>query len=166
VATRGFTLVEMMVGLAVLALLAALAAPGFGDYLRDCRRAATVNAIAHALHAARELAGSIGEPVELCASHDGTGCSGGLDWRGSLLLRAVSGDTLRVLPLPRADAGLSVRSNRRAIRVAPLEPSATTATLTVCDDRGAPAARAVIVSRSGRPRIAAEDPSGRALTCT
>lgn len=166
-AAKGFTLIEMSVAMAVVALLGLLATPTLRDYLRDCRRAATVNGLAHAAHTARALAGSIGLPVELCATVDGLDCRGGTDWTGHLLLRAAGGPggPLRVLPLASVASRQSVRSNRDVIRFAPLVPSATTATLTVCDDRGPAAAAAVIVSRSGRPRIAYRDASGRALVC-
>jgi type IV fimbrial biogenesis protein FimT len=166
-APKGFTLLEMLTALAVLTLVGLLAAPSMRDYLRDCQRAATVNAIAHAVHTARALAGSIGQSVELCATSDGRACAGGTEWTGSLLLRAPAIDSgpLRVVPLSLGRSGQSLRSNREVLRFAPLVPSATTATLTVCDDRGSPAAAAVIVSRTGRPRIADRDASGRRLAC-
>ena len=164
---RGFTLLEMLVALAVLALVGLLATPSLRDYLRDCQRAATVNAIAHAVHTARALAGSTGLSVELCATTDGRDCAGGTLWTGNLLLRTSASEPgpLRVVPLSLGRSRQSLRSNREVLRFAPLTPSATTATLTVCDDRGPPAAAAVIVSRTGRPRIADRDASGRRLAC-
>ncbi|MBS1200368.1 MAG: hypothetical protein H6R27_1046 [Proteobacteria bacterium] len=164
---KGFTFIEMLVAMAVMATLGLLATPSLRDYLRDCRRAATVNAVAHAVYTARALAGALGQSVELCASTDGRNCGGGTDWTGSLLLRApASGSApLRVVPLSLDRSRQSLRSNREVLRFAPLAPSATTATLIVCDDRGSPAAAAVIVSRTGRPRIADRDASGRRLTC-
>jgi type IV fimbrial biogenesis protein FimT len=156
----------MSVALALLALLAVLAGPGLRGYLQDCRRTATVNALTHAVHAARRLAGVRGLPVELCPSTDGIDCSGALDWRGDLLLRTgTDGAALRVIALSLDGAHQTVRGNRPLLRFAPLAPSATTATLTVCDDRGPRAATAVIVSRSGRPRVAGRDASGRPLVC-
>jgi len=40
-----------------------------------------------------------------------------------------------------------------------------TASFTFCDERGPRAARAVIISQTGRPRVAASDASGDPLTC-
>jgi type IV fimbrial biogenesis protein FimT len=164
---KGFTLLEMLVALAVLALVGLLATPSLRDYLRDCQRAATVNAIAHAVHTARALAGSTGQSVELCATTDGRDCAEGTEWTGSLLLRTSASESgpLRVVPLSLGRSRQSLRCNREVLRFAPLVPSATTATLTVCDDRGSLAAMAVIVSRTGRPRIADRDASGRRLAC-
>ena len=41
----------------------------------------------------------------------------------------------------------------------------TNGTTVFCDVRGTPAARAVIVSYTGRPRVAARDADGRPLRC-
>ncbi len=59
----------------------------------------------------------------------------------------------------------SIHSNRSTISFEGGSGFATPATLTVCDRRGARAARAVIVSRSGRPRTSDRDGSDGALTC-
>lgn len=166
-ADRGFTLVEVLVALALLALLALLSAPGLRDYLRNCQRTATVNAIVHGIHSARRLAAVAGQAVELCPSTDGIRCSERLDWRGSLLLRhATDTDTtLRVIPLSSANSPQAIHANRTSLRFAPLMPSASTATVTVCDERGSAAAAAVIISRSGRPRVASRGASGQPLEC-
>jgi type IV fimbrial biogenesis protein FimT len=172
VAARGFTLVELLVALALLAILATLAAPALGEYLKNCRRAATVNALAHAVHAARTLSAAQGRAVRLCPSTNAFACTGGRDWSGPLLIEPEAPEDptsdagpSRVVQIA-ADGSLqSVRSNREFIRFAPLAVAATTATLTICDDRGAPAARAVIISRVGRPRVSSRDASGRPLEC-
>jgi len=171
VSNRGFTLIEMMLGLAVLAVLALAALPGLRGYLQDCRRTATVNALAHAVHSARQLAGVLGRNVVLCPTRDGADCSGALDWSGLLVLRTDEAAAFDPEPAPRfirlavERSQQSVRSNRDAIRFTPLTPAASTATLTVCDARGPRSARAVIVSRSGRPRISDRDAAGRFLVC-
>jgi type IV fimbrial biogenesis protein FimT len=172
VAARGFTLVELLVAMALLATLATLAAPGFGEYLRNCRRAVTVNALSHAVHAARALAAARGDAVRLCTSTDSSACNATRDWSASLLIEADAPDgaevvhsPLRVIQLEAEKSRQTVRSNRDHFLFTPLVSSATTGTITVCDDRGSRAARAVIVSRTGRPRISDRDASGRALVC-
>ncbi len=171
-AARGFTLVELLVAMALLATLATLAAPGFGEYLRNCRRAATVNALSHAVHAARTQAAVRGGAVRLCTSTGSNACNATRDWSASLLIEADAPDgaevvhsPLRVIQLAAEKSRQTVRSNRDHFLFTPLVSSATTGTITVCDDRGSRAARAVIVSRTGRPRISDRDASGRALVC-
>ena len=166
--TPGFTLAELLVALAVAALLAALAAPAFAGYLRDLQQAAVLNALAHAVHGARSMGVAAGQPVALCGSSDGQDCSGSDDWSAGLLLKPLRtgrGPDLRFTPLGRRVGKLSVRANRTVIEFRPLDRFATPATVTVCDDRGSAAARALILSRTGRLRVSDRDPSGRPLAC-
>lgn len=158
--------------LGVLSVAALVAAPALGEYLRDIRRTATLNLLAHAVHTARSAAAALGVRATLCGTLDGASCSQSGDWGDTLLVLPASpagadgpAAPVRVLRLDAARARQTVRSNRPAIELAPLSPSATTATVTVCDDRGAHAARALIVSRTGRPRLSDRDASGRLLAC-
>lgn len=164
---RGFTLVELSVALFLLAVFATVAVPGMREFVRDTQQSAAINGLLHAVHTARRLAAASGRRVELCATQDGRDCSGSPYWDGDLLLRTQSaaGVPPRVIPSPSRYGTLSVRANRSAVAFTPLNPAATTATITVCDDRGPRAAAAVIISRAGRPRLSRLDPSGRPLAC-
>lgn len=167
---QGITLTEIAIAVGILAAASLAAAPAFGEYLRDCRRAATLNALAHAMHTARSAAALHGTRARLCATRDGRSCSPGRDWGEAVLiipdaLPGVEPGPAQVVHLGAHRARQSVRSNRDAIEFQPLAPAATTATVTVCDDRGPLQARALIVSRTGRPRISDRDASGRLLVC-
>jgi type IV fimbrial biogenesis protein FimT len=167
----GLTLVEMLVVVALLAAAATLAAPAFGELLRDTRRAAALTALSHTLHAARTAAATSGRSIRVCGTRDGRSCSGETRWDPALLQRpaaATGGEAAalsRVIALPAGRGAPTVRANRAFIDFAPLAPSASTATITVCDDRGPPAARALIVSRTGRLRVSERSASGEPLTC-
>jgi type IV fimbrial biogenesis protein FimT len=169
--TKGLTLVEMMVVLALLAVGATLAAPAFGGLLRDTRRAAALTTLSHSLHAARTAAAASGRSIRVCGTRDGRSCSGETRWGPELLQRPAVEDggeaaaLRRIVALPAGRGAPAIRSNRAFIEFAPLAPAATTATITVCDDRGAVAARALIVSRTGRLRVSERSASGEPLTC-
>lgn len=170
--SHGLTLLELLACIAIAAIVAAMAAPGFGEYLGNARRTATVNALLHAIHAARAAAAARGTPEVLCGTDDLRSCSGRTDWtRGALQWSdPVPGVEALDTPPPRvlqfdANGRQQVRSNRAEIRFQPRSAAATTATITVCDDRGARAARAIVVSRTGRPRVSDRDGSGAVLAC-
>lgn len=164
---RGFTLFELLLALALVAALATTAVPALREFIRDCERAAAVNGLLHAIHSGRRLAAVSGRHVDLCPTQDGLDCTGDAPWAGDLLLRPRPGGDLepRVLPPPGHRASRTIRANRDALTFSPLRPAATTATFTLCDDRGPRAAVAVVVSRSGRPRVTRHDASGRPLAC-
>jgi type IV fimbrial biogenesis protein FimT len=62
------------------------------------------------------------------------------------------------------DAG-HISSNRTTLSFRAFGQSGVTATVVFCDRRGPPRAKAVIISQTGRPRIATRDASGGALAC-
>jgi len=164
---RGFSLIELLLALGLAAALALAGVPALREFIRDCERSAAVNGLLHAIHTARRLAALSGRQVDLCPTLDGQACSGERLWEGDLLLQPHPGGDLvqRVLPSLARHPPQSIRSNRAALTFSPLSPAATTATFTVCDDRGSRSAVAVIVSRSGRPRVAQRDASGNPLAC-
>lgn len=162
---RGFTLVELLATLTLAAILAAIGWPSFAAWLLDNRREAAVATSMHAVHAARQFAATRGEAIWLCGTSDEAQCSGGLNWSSGMLVVNEVGTVHRSLPLSRSVRELTVRSNRPVISFEPGTSFASPATLTICDRRGGGFARAVIVSRSGRPRVSDRDASNRILQC-
>ncbi len=162
---HGLTFTELLVVLALAALIVGFAVPGFRGMLLDGRRAAAVTTALHAMHFARQLAAIRGETMRLCGSRDESRCSDRMDWSWGLLVIDEAGRPLRSLRPASASRPPDIRSNRSAIQFEAGSGFATPATLIVCDRRGAGAARAIIVSRSGRPRVSERDAGGGPLTC-
>jgi type IV fimbrial biogenesis protein FimT len=161
---HGHTLTEVLAVLALVAILAGAAIPTFAGLLLDSRRDATLLAALHAVHTARQLAALRGEEVELCGSADHQSCSGTGDWSSGMLIRSA-GEPERSLQIQGAAGGPRLRSNRPTIGFEAGTSFASPATLSICDRRGPTAARAVIISRSGRPRVSDRDASERPLRC-
>lgn len=99
--SAGFTLVEAMVTLAVVAIVAVMAVPSFRDYATRTALRAQVSDLAGAIRLARSEAIKRGRTVVLCRTDDplaaSPACASGSDWAGGWVMR--QGDQpIRVQP--------------------------------------------------------------------
>lgn len=77
---RGFTLIELMVTIAVLAIVVSIAGPSFTSMINNNRSAAVGEELAGAFNYARSEAVKRGDRVSICASSDGATCSAAGTW--------------------------------------------------------------------------------------
>lgn len=71
---QGFTLVELMVTIAVLGVIAAIAIPSFGEMIDSSRRATIAGELATDFSLARTEAARRAKRVTVCVSSDGATC--------------------------------------------------------------------------------------------
>lgn len=84
---RGFTLIELMVTLVVLAVLTLIAVPNFRDTMRRSRVSSASNALLADLAYARSEAVSRGNYVSVCPGNaEGSGCQDGQAYEGGWLV--------------------------------------------------------------------------------
>lgn len=76
----GYTLIELLVTLAVASILIAAATPSLAAFFRINRLAGATNEMVLSLQLARAEAARRGRPVSLCRSVNGTSCAGGTAW--------------------------------------------------------------------------------------
>lgn len=96
----GLTLLELMVGISVLAIILSIGVPGFQSIMQSSRATSIANDLLGHLQLARSEAVRRAQTVTLCPSSDGENCDGS-DWEvGWLLLADPSGvnEALRVSP--------------------------------------------------------------------
>src|SRR5688572_29174195 len=77
---RGFTLMELMFAIAILAILLGLGVPGFRQIIENNRLITQNNEVVTALNLARSEALRLAGDVTMCASADGESCSEETDW--------------------------------------------------------------------------------------
>jgi prepilin-type N-terminal cleavage/methylation domain-containing protein len=78
--TAGFTLLELMISIALIGILLALAGPSFRDFTSSNRVTAANNDLITAFNLARGEASRRSTPVTICASADGTTCGDATNW--------------------------------------------------------------------------------------
>jgi type IV fimbrial biogenesis protein FimT len=90
----GFTLIELMIVMAVLVILIMLAAPSMGNLVRDQRVKTAAGDVYAALIFARSEALKRNQFVAACSKNaDGTGCEGSTDWaRGWIVFLDADGN--------------------------------------------------------------------------
>ena len=77
---RGFTLIELMVALAVAVIITTIAVPGFRTMIQNNRASTQANELLTALMLARAEAVKRGAPVSVCASANQSTCAGSTNW--------------------------------------------------------------------------------------
>lgn len=169
----GYTLIELVITLGLLATTLGWGVPSLRVFLRDAARTREVNQFIQAVYLARSEAIKRNGVVSLCPSRDATSCAPSALWStGWLVFVNLDRDSPAVRdagePLLRLyepwDAG-HITANRSTLSFRPFGQMGVTATVTFCDDRGSRAARAVIISQTGRPRISSRNASNKALSC-
>jgi type IV fimbrial biogenesis protein FimT len=141
---RGFTLIEMMMTFAVIAILATLAVPSFNEAMLSSRLNTFANNFVASAQLARSEAIKRNTPVTLSASAGG--------WRNGWVVSAGGTVVHTQAPLP---AGYRLSGNVASINFQPTGVGATAANLTLC--RAAPTVgtqqRVITVSATGRPGV-------------
>lgn len=157
----GFTLLELLITVSIVAILIAVTAPSFVDSVRQSQRSATLSDIAKAVDLARVEAASRSETILLCSSEDGAVCSGDASWeQGFAIITAVGGDVLHLWGASSGNVTLRTQHFDVADRVifAPDGTVTASGTFTVCDETGAREASGLVVNVSGLTRLSVDGP--------
>jgi len=177
---KGFTLVELMIVLAVITIAMGTGTPSFTRLIQDNRQTSLGNQFLSAINFSRNSAITKRQFVTVCASSNSISCDT-TSWQDGWIV-FIDTDSDRVLDseeeiLRRQENFSTEHSLRRAdvssptlalgsIQFLPSGFVTSTANFTLCDSRGASFARGINLNLSGQARVdKGVDPNGDDLEC-
>jgi type IV fimbrial biogenesis protein FimT len=160
----GLTLIELMITVAIVAILIGISVPSFASLGTNQRMSAATHTVMASFNDARMRALASNSQVVLCPSTDGTTCTGGLSWEKGWIIYDDANRNRKLDPTETVSArfelpeGLTASTTigRPQLMFKPDGGAwGNPLTLTICDTSGSDAeGRAVVVSNAGRARTA------------
>ncbi len=171
--SHGYSLYELVMTVGAMALVLSLGVPSFGRIVTEHRLRVGVDTLFHAIHLARKESIVRRREVTLCPSADGENCLSSFDWSAGFIMfvnrdRDSPAERDPGEPLIRQYSTSShnqVVANRRSFSFRTTALRATNGTFILCDKARRGAARALIVSYTGRPRVSLVERFGKPRQC-
>jgi type IV fimbrial biogenesis protein FimT len=169
----GYSLYELVMTLGLVAVVLTLGIPSFSKITADHRLRTEVNALFHNVHLARKESLTRRRAVTLCPSLDGLSCGPANGWSAGWI-RFVNTDRDQppvrdpgeaILLYHEVSAASRIEANRPAFTLRGTRLRATNGTLIVCDRNNQADPRALVISHTGRPRVARSDYHGQPYAC-
>lgn len=149
---NGFTLIELMVVIAIVAILSSIGYPSFRELMLNNRMTSDANALQGALQFARSEAATQRRTMTVCPSTDGATCNSD-DWNNDIIIRATNGAIVRVLP---ALEDLTLLDDGTPSITYEFDGTSNAGgELRICDERGDADSRTILVNGAGQSRIRA-----------
>jgi type IV fimbrial biogenesis protein FimT len=170
---NGYSLYELIMTLGLAGLILTLGLPSFSNIVANQRLRTEVDAVFHAIHLARQESIVRRRVVSICPTLDGQLCTSDLDWSVGWMTfvnidrdwPAIRDPDEPVLRTFKVNPASRILANRRSFSLRSTDLRATNGTLVFCDRAGRAKPRALVVSYTGRPRVAYKDRRGRDYQC-
>lgn len=167
---NGFTIIELMITITIIAIVVAIGAPNFQATIQNNRLASQTNTLISAINYARSEAVKRGDAtITMCGSSDQASCNTA-DWESGWLIFTDSDGDSEVdtgETILRMDGVLGGENTLRTsgfpstdnVKFTSSGMVASTGTFTLCDTRGNAEARALVLNLSGQVRTATDEDS-------
>lgn len=162
---HGFTLIELMVTLAIAAILLTMGVPSFVTLIKDNRLTAQVNEFVASVNYARSEAIKRGLSIRVCSSSNGASCNGGTNWaQGWIVWIDLNGNgnfnNGNAESLQRIEgistSGMTFTSGQSEYIFGPRGTSNVIGTFTLCDDRTGENGKQISIGLVGRVTLDAD----------
>jgi type IV fimbrial biogenesis protein FimT len=172
----GFTLIELIITLAIALILFSIVIPAFRSLTVKNLQTSEINIIVRHFHLARSLAITRETHHIVCPSRDGENCAHPTDWNHGHILFEDSNkngsrdhnEPLEVVYKPLQGAGIGIettKDDRYVVYHGDGYPSSYNLILKFCDTENRIPPKAVIVSNLGRVRVSETHWDGRPVIC-
>lgn len=144
--TRGFTMVELLITLAVSAILLSIAVPSFTDMVQNNRLTTQANQFIIALNYARSEAVKRAATIDVIA----TNATSANEWGGGWKVAINGGADLKIFPALDGSSVLDSPSGISSFQYQANGRATVTENFTLCDDRSGETGRQISISTTGR----------------
>ncbi len=159
---KGFTLLELVTTLSIVAIFALVALPNMTEFIKNERLTTQINSLVASLQRARSEAVTRHVPVVLCSSNNGSGCTGSAWQNGWILFvdpnnsgTLDAGEQILLVNNPLdGNTRLINSSNTYVISYDSrgFTPNLAS-TFSLCDTRGASHGKAISITNTGRVSV-------------
>ncbi|MBT8093075.1 MAG: GspH/FimT family pseudopilin [Gammaproteobacteria bacterium] len=175
---KGFTLVELIVTVGLMALMLSMAMPSMGIFLSKSRQAGAINDFFASVRMARSTAIEANTDVTICPSASGRNCED-VEWHeGWIVFKDLDGNQVvdeddTIVRIYHQAEGIAIHPSqtedflryRPNGRLVHQHVGGSAGDFTVCDSRGPDYARVMILDLSGRPLLAQTLTDGSLPSC-
>lgn len=161
----GYTLIELLVTLAILGIIFAIAIPSYGSVMARANMGAAESAIFTSIYNAANFSFIGGTRAVLCPSADGISCENSFDWsRGWLVFedknanRERDANDRKLASFDDISPELHILTSEGRTRIAFQTGGGnfgSNAHFKLCDERSPQRSRSLFLSNTGRIRVAA-----------